>query len=137
MSERPTGVTILAVLALIGGLLNLFFGGFEALMGPMVGEQMVEQTGDASTAAFGGAMAIMGIGLLIVGVLQLVVAFGLFTLKGWAWMLAVVLQVIAVIINALKLGGENMLPAAIAILISAGILYYLFRPNVKQAFGRS
>ena len=116
MSNRPTGVTILAILALIGGLLNLFFGGVEAVMGPM---------------------AIMGIGLLVVGVLQLVVAFGLFTLKGWAWMLAVVLQAIAIILNVFRMGGENTVPVVIATLVSVGILYYLFRPHVKQAFGRS
>ena len=137
MSNRPTGVTVLAVLALLGGLLNLFLGGFETLLGPQIGEEMVRQTGDASAAATGGAMAMMGVGILVVGVVQLINAYGLFTLKSWAWMLAVVLQVISLVMNGLQLGGPQKAGIVIAMLISVGVLYYLFRPHVKQAFGRS
>lgn len=136
MAERPTGVTILAILALIGGLFSLFFGGFETIFGPMVSQEAVKQTGDESTAAAGGLIAIMGIGFLIHGVIQLIVAFGLFTLKGWAWVLAVIAQVLSLVLNGLNLTGGQMTGPVVGILIAAGILYYLFRPHVKQAFGR-
>ena len=137
MSQRPTGVTVLAVLALIGGLIMVFFGGFEAMLGPMLGEEMARQSGEAADAAVGGVMAFMGVGFLVVGIVQLVTAYGLFTLKSWAWMLAVVLQFIALVMNGLQLTGDKMGAAVISMLIAIGILYYLFRPHVKQAFGRS
>lgn len=136
MAERPTGVTILAILALIGGLFSLFFGGFETIFGPMVSQEAVKQTGDESMAAAGGLIAIMGIGFLIHGVIQLIVAIGLFTLKGWAWVLAVIAQVLSLVLNGLNLTGGQMTGPVVGILIAAGILYYLFRPHVKQAFGR-
>ena len=136
MSERPTGVTILAVLAVIGGLIALSFGGFMAFLGPAVGVEMTKQTSDASAAAYGGMMAFLGIAFVVQGLIQLVTAYGLFTLKGWAWLLAVVMQVFSLALNGIQLFRGQIGGAVIGVLIAAGILYYLFRPHVKRAFGR-
>lgn len=137
MSERPTGVTILAVLAVIGGLLALFLGGFMAFIGPAMGVEMTKQTGDAATAVYGTLMTGLGVALLVQGLLQLVTAYGLFTLKGWAWALAVILQIFSLAVNGFQLVRGQMGGPVIGILIAAGILYYLFRPHVKRAFGRA
>jgi len=137
MSNRPTGITILAILALLGGLYLLFIGGFSTIIGPMMGQEMTTQTDDATAMAVGGAMTIMGIGLLAVGIFQLVAAYGLFTLKSWAWMLMVIMQVLSLIMNGFRLAGPDKSPAIVAIVVAAAIMYYLFRPNVKQAFGRT
>ena len=137
MPERPTGVTILAVLAVIGGLISLCFGGFMAFLGPAVGVGMTQQTGAAVGAAYGGLMAAMGIAFVIHGLLQLVTAYGLFTLKGWAWLLAVAMQVLSLVLNGIQIFRGQVGGAVIAILIAGGILYYLFRPHVQQAFGRA
>ncbi len=137
MSQRPTGVTILAVLAVIGGILSLFFGGFMAFLGPAVGQEMAEQDGEAYGAEFGGLMMAMGIAFVVHGLLQLVTAYGLFTLKAWAWLLAVVMQVLSLVLNGIQLFRGEVGGAVIAVVIAGGILYYLFRPHVKQAFGRA
>jgi len=137
MSNRPTGITILAILALLGGLYLLFMGGFSTILGPMVGQEMTAQTDDATAMAVGGAMTVMGIGMLAIGVFQLVAAYGLFTLKSWAWMLMVITQVLSLIMHGFSLTAPDKTPAVVAIVIAAAILYYLFRPNVKQAFGRT
>jgi len=137
MSNRPTGVTILAVLAVIGGLLALFFGGFMAFLGPAVGVEMTKQTGEAASAVYGGAMAFLGFAFVIQGLIQLVTAYGLFTLKGWAWLLAVVMQVFSLALNGIQLFRGQIGSSVIALLIAAGILYYLFRLHVKRAFGRA
>lgn len=137
MSERPTGVTILAVLAVIGGLIALFFGGFMAFMGPALGVEMTKQTSEAASAAYGALMTGLGVALLVQGLLQLITAYGLFTLKGWAWVLAVILQLFSLAVNGLQLVRGQIGGPVIAMLIAAGILYYLFRPHVKRAFGRA
>ena len=137
MSERPTGITILAVLAVIGGIISLFFGGFMAFLGPPMGVEMTKETDEALGAAFGGAMMAMGIAFVVHGLLQLVTAYGLFTLKGWAWLLAVVMQVLSLVLNGIQLFRGEVGGAVIAVVIAGGILYYLFRPHVKQAFGRA
>lgn len=137
MSERPTGITILAVLAVIGGLLSLALGGFMAFMGPAVGVEMTEQTGEASAAAYGSLMMVMGIAFALHGVVQLITAYGLFTLKGWAWVLAVAMQAVSIVLNGIQLFRGQVGSSVIAVAIAVGILYYLFRPHVKRAFGRS
>ena len=137
MSQRPTGITILAVLAVIGGLFSLAVGGFMTFLGPMVGNEMAKQAADASAAVYGGAMMILGIGLLVHGLLQLVAAYGLFTLKGWGWMLAVLVQFLSLILNGLQVFQGQIGGAIAPVIIAAGILYYLFRPHVKAAFGRT
>ena len=137
MSDRPTGITILAVLAVIGGILNLAFGGFVALLGPAVGTEMAQQTDATSSYAVGGAIAVLGIGLAILGLLYLITAYGLFTLKGWAWLLAVIVQVLSVIVNGIQVINSQAGSSIVAVLIAGAILFYLFRPHVKAAFGRS
>jgi len=137
MSNRPTGVTILAILALIGGLISLFLGGFETLLGPQVGEEMSKQTTDTSAAAYGSAITVMGIGLLFHGVLQLITAFGLFALKAWAWLLAVVMQVLSLVLNGMQLAADFNAGVVTGGIVALIILYYLYRPHVKQAFGRA
>ena len=137
MSQRPTGVTILAVLAVIGGLLSLAFGAFSTFLGPALGAAMAEQSSDPAMTAFGGVVVAMGVAFLLHGLLQLVTAYGLFTLKGWAWLLAVIMQVFSVILNGLQIVRGEYGGAIIAVLIAGGILYYLFRPHVKAAFGRA
>lgn len=136
MSKRPTGITILATLVLLGGLMSLFFGGFEAVLGPMVQDEIYKQTSDAAAASTGGAMAIMGVGLFVIGLIQVITALGLFMLKGWAWIVAALMQVLSIIMNGLQAVNMQVPGSIVAVLVSAGILYYLFRPNVKTAFGR-
>ena len=137
MSERPTGVTILAVLAVIGGLMSLFFGGFTALLGPAVGGELAKEAGESYGTEFGGLMMAMGIAFVVLGLLQLFTAYGLFTLKGWAWLLAVVMQVLSLVLNGIQIFRGQVGGAVVAALIAGGLLDYLFRPHVKRAFGRA
>lgn len=135
--SRPTGVTILAVLQLIYGLLGtlvsaiaLFFGGLIAAGGAV--------SGDAQAAGAGGTLIIITIISLVLSILALIVSFGLFTLKGWAWTLTYVIQVISIVVNVVNVFmGENVGGAIFSIVISAVIIYYLNRPNVKSAFGQA
>jgi hypothetical protein len=126
---RPMGITILAVLAGIGGVL-LLLGGLAS-----VGLGGLAATSSGS-AALGGLVAIFGVLFLILGVLYLAFAYGAWTLKPWAWMLGVAGQIISLALAALSAvtgGGFNI----VGILIAVAILYYLFTPAVKAAFGRT
>jgi len=137
MSERPTGITILAVLAVIGGLFSLVYGGFMTFTGPAMGVEMGKQMGDATAGgAFGGLWTALGIAFLTLALLQFVTAYGLFALKRWAWLLAVAMQAVSVMLNGIQLFRGQVAGSVIAVAIAVGILYYLFRPHVKRAFGR-
>ena len=109
--QRPTGITILAVLAAIAGVLYILGGLALLTVGTVV----------SATYALGGLAVIIGLIILVVGVLYIGLAYGFWSLKPWAWSLGVGLQVAGII----------------GIVIAGAIVYYLYQPNVKAAFGRS
>jgi len=127
--RRPTGVTILAILQFIGGALSLLGG--LALMA--FGGSAVN-TGAGEVAAI---PAMLGIVLILSGIIGLVAGYGLFTLKGWGWLLAIIFSVLNIISGLLNLfQGANIPSTIINLVISGLILYYLYTPVVRRAFGK-
>ena len=130
-ATRPLGITILAVLSAIGGVLGLLGG--IALIG--LGGVAAAQTG--ATAYF-GLGAVWGILILASAIASLVFAYGAWTLKPWAWPLGVALQIIGLALAALTvISGGDISSQIISVVISVIILYYLFQPNIKALFGRA
>jgi len=128
--QRPTGVTVLAVLAIIFGALGIF-GSFAIIGG---GALLASATGVS-----GGIVIVLGILTLVTSALALAFGIGAWMLKPWAWTLGVanyilslVLSVIFIITGVSSIGGE-----IVSIIIAGAILYYLMTPPVKQAFGRA
>lgn len=136
MTQRPTGVTILAVLCVIGGLLALIFGSLFTFMGPTIAAQAAAAD-EAAAMATGPMMMGFGVFGLIMGLLYLITAYGLFGLKPWAWMVAVVVQVLALVSHLAGFFQGQVAGAVVGLLIAGGILFYLMRPHVKAAFGRA
>jgi hypothetical protein len=131
-------VTILAVLALIGGIfgllagVTLLFGG--ALLGGMVG--------GSQGVALGSMALIFGILGLAIAIAELAFAYGAWTLKPWAWALGIIAAIanLLLIVVSAVIGGDIMsalMSSIISIAIWAVVLYYLTTPNVKTAFGRA
>ena len=127
---RPTGVTILAVLEALGGLVWLLAGAGMMMVGalmPIFGVGLL---------MFLGAIAgLMSLVFLIFGIIAFVLAYGLFTGKGWAWLWSLVFAVIGVILALFEIMsslGSGILP----IIIYLVIIYYLTRHHVKVFFGK-
>lgn len=120
-TTRPTGITILAVLAGVGGILTAIAGIGLTVLGAV---------------AFGGMGALLGIAFLAVAALYLAFCVGALQMKPWAWPLGVVGAVASAILSALQLLGGDI-SQIIGIAIAGGILYYLMRPEIKSVFGRS
>jgi uncharacterized membrane protein HdeD (DUF308 family) len=108
--HRPLGVTIVAVLTAIGGL--IFLGS-------------------------GLGLLIIGFGfiLLVLGIAYLVMAYGLWNGRGWAWTITLILSVIGIVVAIASIVAGNV-SAIISIIIHAVVIYYLYRPNVKAYFGK-
>lgn len=119
-TERPLGVTIIAILAAIGGVFGLLAS--LAILGVL--------------GAAGGLGMLFFLLALVVSIVSLVFAYGAWTLQPWAWTLGIVLEVLAVI-NGLYAVASGDASAIISIAIAGVILWYLFQPDVKGAFGRS
>ncbi|MEI8333670.1 MAG: hypothetical protein WCH74_07440 [Chloroflexota bacterium] len=131
MQQRPTGITILAVLSAIGGVFGIF-GGFLVVMG---GGILGAATGSASV---GGAVVVLGVVTLVLGIVGLALAYGFWTLQPWAWPLGVALEVIniGVAIAQVVTGSSSIPSVAISVIVAGVILYYLTQPAIKRAFGR-
>lgn len=126
MNQRPTGVTILAILAFIGGVLSILAG--LALVG----------IGGVFAAAGGGLAILFGIYALVWGALALWIGWGFWQLRPSAWRWGVILMVVGVVIAILQilLGYSDLVGGIISIAIDLAVIYYLTTPAVRAAFGQ-
>jgi uncharacterized membrane protein (DUF2068 family) len=108
--HRPLGVTVIAILTVIGGIIFLVSGLFLLIIG-------------------------IGIILLALGIAYLVMAYGLWKGKGWAWTITLILSAIGIIVAVVSIATGNV-GGIISIIINGVIIYYLYRPNVKAFFGK-
>jgi uncharacterized membrane protein (DUF2068 family) len=127
--QRPTGITVMAVLSAIGGVFGLLAS--LALLG--LGAAV------SATSGLGGLAFIAGIIILAYSVLSLVLAYGFWTLKPWAWPLGIGVQVLGIIQAVLQFmdNSSNVISLVISLAIAGVILWYLYQPHVKAAFGRA
>lgn len=136
--RRPTGVTIMAILNIIGGIIMLIGGIAAAAVGALLPSLPISESDLSGVPAmFLGAGAIaIGVILIILGILSFVVAYGLLKGMGWAWTLTLALSIISIVLNAVSIATGNF-GGIVSIIISAIIIYYLYRPHVKAFFGKS
>ena len=126
MNQRPMGVTVLAILAFIGGAFGVL--GALALLG--LGVAFAGYAG-------GGLSFIFGIVLLVLSALELYIGWGFWNLKRTAWSLGLVVFGASLIIQFIEmlLGYSAISSFIISLVIYGILLYYLLTPAVKAAFG--
>lgn len=72
---------------------------------------------------------------VLIGLAMFAVAWGLFTLQSWAWVVTIGIQIINGLFAFIALLSSPRMPAAwIALAISAVVLIYMTRPRVRFAF---
>jgi|SRR5581483_2355392 len=154
VAHRPTGVTVLGVLfviagafALLGGIGTLAAIPFVADLNPNALNNQLQSNGSPLTFGqqatliqqSGPILTALGAILIPLGIASIVVAYGLFKAKRWAWSIAVVLSIIGFAVNIISLVSSNMSAitgALVGMAINAIVLYYLSRRNVRQYFGK-
>lgn len=127
MKQRPTGVAVLAVAAAVLGVLAIL----------AAGAWWNASEGIAWLPRIHGSEKLVALVLLAVGLCELVLAYGAWTLRPWAWTFGVVLQIAVIVLAALQLGRLEVARHILTIAIASVTLWYLARPQVKAAFGRS
>jgi len=85
---RPKGVTVLAILWAIGGVVEILFGVTMSFVSPFLPRMggMEKAMGSYITAIY-----------VVFGVIGLIVAYGLWTLKNWARILAIALCILGIL----------------------------------------
>ncbi len=127
--KRPVGVTIIAVLDIVVGLIALIGGGLGFLGLGLAGEHIPKVIDVVGGVALGFAV--------ILGLAALVVGWGLWTLKPWAFWTVVVLEILTIAdhlfgwlihhLSTASLIGDILLPVII-------LVYLLADQNVRSAF---
>ena len=84
----------------------------------------------------GGLGIAFGAVLVALAVVSFVVAYGLLKGRGWAWTVTLILSIISIVWNAITIVTALNFGGIISIIISAVIIYYLYRPHVKAYFGK-
>lgn len=127
--SRPTGITIIAVLALVAAVPAAIYG--LAAVGVAT---FVEAVPVAD-----GFMYAVGAGTLIYAGMSLVLAYGFWTMKSWAWTVGVALQVLGIITAVSQfMDADRVLGSLITgTVFPLLIIFYLFRPSIRAAFGRA
>jgi len=77
----------------------------------------------------------IGTGLVVLGIAYLVMTYGLWRGKRWAWTITMILSFIGIALGAISIVTGNI-AAIFNLIINAIVLYYLYRPHVKVFFGK-
>ena len=122
--KRPLGITIIAILLLISAVIEII-GGISSVIGS-------PPTGSLSDVLLGWFP-------LVLGIIELVLAWGLWTLKPWAYWGTLVVEIVIILVHFFGFLGLPRTHSALAI-ISGGIvsiiivIYLLVDRNVRRAF---
>ena len=129
--SRPFGITLLAVLHILQAIV-FFLGGVALIaLGAFLRRGFF-----GVHRLLGGAASLIGVVVVVLGLLYLGLAWGLWSGKGWAWTLSLILAALGIIISLISLlrGG---LGALIVLILDIMIIYYLLTPRVRTFFGES
>jgi|SRR5580704_11686501 hypothetical protein len=142
--QRPTGITILGVLCYIGAALCLL-GGILGFAGGAMIASLVHTAGAGLPAGIAGAIGgIIGGVFILLAVLYGLTGYGLMALKNWGRIILIVLMILGLLGALFALLGvfqgfamSALIMVLIRLAINVWILWYLFTPNVKAAFGQT
>ena len=130
--KRPFGVTIIAILALVGSVV-LIFGGLSSLVSGaffaaipienVMTEMEQQEQGQQQTLSvaelhaliqlLGSSSIIMGAIVMVIGIGYLIVSYGLLKGREWAWTITVVLTMISIIVQIVFIITTSILNASL------------------------
>lgn len=162
--RRPTGVTVIAILTIIGGIFILISGvsllAVWILISVSPGNVPIIATTNVTshtiTQFFGVFSAILGAVFLTMGIGYLIMFYGLLKGRGWAWLVTIILLIVGIVIQIVSTTSGGVFNASvisrgeinnrsniteipvsiITIAINMLVIYYLFRPHVRAYFGK-
>ena len=131
--QRPLGVTIIGIVGILVGCLALLAG----LAVTVFGIAFIPSIGDFGglLSAFGGLISVVGIIVVFAAVVELIVCWGLLSRKYWAWLVALILEVLGIIGSLGTLMGSPV-AALPGLAIGAVVIWYLLQSHVRAWFER-
>lgn len=140
--NRPTGVTIVAVLHFIGACflalaaIGVMFGG------GIIGSILNSQSNPGLAAGLASMGVALGVIFLLLAVCVAFIGYGNWTLKPWARIVTIVLSslglvggAVLLLSSAVHLNLTLIIAGILRLAINGFIIWYYLQPNVKSAFG--
>ena len=129
-TTRPFDITVLAVLQIILGILELL-GAFALAFVSFVLPDMFPHV-----RFFAPRSMFSGLGLVVFAFVEFILAYGLWKGKGWAWIGSLIFAVIGLVFSTLTLFMRPRVGEVIALVLNLVIIYYLMQPRVQNYFGK-
>jgi hypothetical protein len=142
-TNQPTGVTIMAAAAAIVGITDILTGlGDIGIAGGFLSDHGFGDKIDS-------AMTVVGVVLIGVGALGLATGYGLLRQRNWAWLITRLWASVCIVTGLVGAGlpllsdtlTSSILGAVIGstgtAIVAAIVLWYIYRPHVQAAFGRT
>jgi hypothetical protein len=125
--KRPAGVTLIALFLAINAIVSVLGAVimFKIVDLPIAGGMEPERN-------------FAGLGYLILAGVQAIVGFGFWSMRGWAWALAIILQAISIVVGLIQILFVGLtgigLQGAAGIVVALILIFYLTRRQVLDAF---
>lgn len=143
--SRPTWLTAIAIFWLLGGIVNIYFGWSAASSDFNLLQYLDRPSLDPWFRMAVPAEIALNVAAVILGLVQLITIFGLWTAKPWSYRLAFIVPVVIASISwgavllylsapaYLELNSWVNVPSAVMNTVWIGIFWgYLRRPRVKR-----
>jgi len=130
--NRPFGVTLLAVLHILQMILYFIIGVALIAVGALLPRFLLRLP-----RFVGGIVGLIGGVLVIIALLYLLLAYGLWTGRAWAWTISLVIAGLAIVFSLIALVVRGGVGGLITLVLNGVVVYYLMRPNVKAFFGKA
>lgn len=129
-TTRPFGITLLAVLQIILGILELLGAVAVAFVNFVLPEMFPH------VRFFAPRSPLSGLGLVVFAIVEFILAYGLWKGKGWAWIGSLIFAVIVLVFSAFTLFMRPRVGEVIALVLNLVIIYYLMQPRVQSYLGK-
>lgn len=128
MPKRSTTVTLIAILAAAQAI----FGVLRAFDWFHIGSDLMGQ-GLLLLPLVGILAYGRGLLVIVIGLLYLLFAWGLFISRGWAWSLGMVIAIINILlVLSVLIQGEAILIALFGLVVPLTIIWYLLSPTGRK-----
>ncbi len=130
MVQRPLMITIVSVLTMISALIVMAMGALLVAGADSITDAILDQA-DISRDDAEGALEIAGAIAVVVGLIILGIAVGLYKGITVFWYIGVIIYLLCIVGSLVTISSGI---SVVELVICIVVLYYLFRPNVKEFF---
>jgi hypothetical protein len=137
--KRPFGVTALAILAIIAGVVELLVAFADFAQLGLFGSGAASIT--AGTVNLSGPQElrlILAVVVLVLACLEIIFAIGALSMRRWAWGLGVMIAILSIldagasaVVSGRLTGGD-----AVTVIVAVLVLIYFYSAHIQTAFGR-